>query len=193
MWYVETEFADLRGVSWRVMPERGVFSNQKTPASPLTQARRLAATRRTAVLTLRRGRLRVRIPPCHKHCQRPRQQHNHLRLSRSSRAAIHTIGSSSRRVRLPDPFGDTALMRIVQDPRLNGVLAYAVRLHRRRLWTVGGALARVFGLPAAMESVVVLEDGAKCASERLRLAGVSGLAAEEAAVVAREHGRLLAE
>jgi hypothetical protein len=63
----------------------------------------------------------------------------------------------------------------------------------RGLWTVGGALGRVFGSRAAVESVGVLEDGAKFSRERLRLAGVSGLAAEEAAVVAREHGRLLIE
>jgi hypothetical protein len=40
-------------------------------------------------------------------------------------------------------------------------------------------------------SVVATKDVAQSAGEVFGLAGVSGLAAEEAAVVAREHGRLL--
>jgi hypothetical protein len=42
-------------------------------------------------------------------------------------------------------------------------------------------------------SVAVVENVSQFASEGLELAGVAGLAAEEAPVAAREHGRLLAE
>src|SRR5688500_15546588 len=46
---------------------------------------------------------------------------------------------------------------------------------------------------AVVASVLVVEDLAESAREGFWLAGVSELAAEEAAVVAREHGRLLTE
>jgi hypothetical protein len=46
---------------------------------------------------------------------------------------------------------------------------------------------------AARASVVVVEDVAQLAREGFGLAGVSELAAQEAAVVAGEHGRLLTE
>jgi hypothetical protein len=29
IWYVETEFSDIRGGNWRVMPEDGIFSNER--------------------------------------------------------------------------------------------------------------------------------------------------------------------
>jgi hypothetical protein len=97
-----------------------------------------------------------------------------------------------------DCCGDTALMQIVDlrrvnDPRRNGCLPTPFGCTDAGSGRLGGALARVFGSRAAMESVVVLEDGAKFSRERFRLAGVSGRGAEEAAVVAREHGRLLTE
>src|SRR6201995_3896598 len=96
-----------------------------------------------------------------------------LRVGLGKRAAFGVLGGASLAPRAPAP------------PRLGGEIA---RAHQASICPpprIATAVTR------ARRSASVGEYFAKPVRERFRLAGVSGLGAEEATVVAGEHGRLL--
>jgi len=99
-----------------------------------------------------------------------------------------SLRETTRFTRLTDPI-------VVHDPRWNRRVLSSGRTDRASVSMVGGIVVRppFSRRRPALWSVVLVEDVAKLAREGFGLAGVSGLAAEEAAVVTGKHGRLLAE